>query len=351
VISTVAGTAGVASNRDGTNTFALLNFPTGIAADSAGRLYVADRNNHTIRELTPDGTNWIVATIAGTGSAGFKDGTNTVARFYHPNGIGVGTNGCLFVADADNNLIRLMNKVGTNWITQTIAGRTNVFYDTNKPPLYGPSGVVQAGSGTVYFLDQIRSSVRKLTLSGADWIVGDVLVPVHSGYADGTNNDAMITGPGGLAVDSGENIYLADSWNNAIRKAVQSGTNWVFQTIGGKTNYAFADGIGAAARFNYPNGVAVDMRGNVYVADASNNAVRRGTPLPVARASAMASGMLFASWDVAVGQVLQVQFATNLASPSWINMGGPVTMTNSTLTITEMTSDSAQRYYRVLVMP
>jgi sugar lactone lactonase YvrE len=350
VVSTIAGVAGTAGNRDGTNTFALLNFPTGIATDTAGRLYVADRNNHTIRQLTPDGTNWIVTTIGGTGFAGFKDGTNTVARFNHPNGIGVSTNGGVFVADADNNLIRWMSKAGTNWITQTIAGRTNVFTDTNKPSLNGPSGAAPAPSGKIYFVDQITSSLRRLTPSGADWTVGDILV-FHSGYADGTNNDARILRPGGLAVDAGENIYLADSWNNAIRKVIQMGTNWVFQTIGGTTNYALSDGVGPTAQFNYPNGVAVDGRGNVYVADAINNAIRLGIPMPVARAWTMTNGRLSMSWDVVVGQVLQIQYATNLAVPTWRSMSGPTTATNSTFTVSDSASDDPQRYYRVVVTP
>ena len=173
------------------------------------------------------------------------------------------------------------------------------------------------------------------------------------GTADGTNSAARFFYPGGLAVDSSGNIYVADMDNNAVRKVSPSGTNWVVSTIGGicAGSRGLTGGIGSAARFNGPNGVALDSRGNVYVADQFNHAIRRGIPLPVAQTPTLTNDTLTLNWGVAVGQILQVQYTTDLGQPNWTNLGDQLVCTNCTMTAPDSVTGGAQRFYRVLVMP
>jgi len=100
----------------------------------------------------------------------------------------------------------------------------------------------------------------------------------------------------------------------------------------GTNNTGLTDGIGSAARFNYPNGVALDSRGNVYVAELNNNTIRRGIPLPVAQTAALTNEMLMLTWNVAAGQVLQPQYSADLDQPNWVNWGGQLVATNGRLT-------------------
>jgi hypothetical protein len=142
--------------------------PYGIAVDANNNVYVADTGNHTIRKITPSGTNWITTTIAGlAGNLGSADGMNSAAQFNTPYGVAVDANNNVYVADTGNNAIRKITLAGTNWITTTIGG-----------------------------------------LAGS------------SGSADGMNSDARFDGPYGVAADANNNVYVADTYNFTIRKGV-----------------------------------------------------------------------------------------------------------------------------------
>jgi hypothetical protein len=194
--------------------------PSGITVDGSGNLYVADEVNNSIRKITPSGTNWIVTTIAG-GSRGNSDGTNNAAQFSGPSSVAVDTSGRIFVADQFNNTIRLITPIGTNWVVSTIAGQA------------------------------------------------------ISGRADGTGLNAQFNSPVGVAVDTNDNVYVADLFNSAIRRMTLVGTNWMVTTIGGGSSGS-ANGTGTNARFNLPFGVSADVFGDVFVADSQNNAIRLG---------------------------------------------------------------------------
>jgi streptogramin lyase len=289
VTSTIAGLAGHPGIADGTNSTAQFRLPLGIAVDGSGNLYVADDYNHTIRKITPVGTNWVVSTIAGLAGnpPGSADGTNSDARFYYPYGVAVDTNGNIYVTDFDNNTIRKVTPVGTNWVTTTIAGMvTNIGSadGTNSDARFNyPTGIASDSVGNLYVTDMDNHTIRKIAPVGTNWVTSTIAgLANHWGTVDGTNSNARFCYPNGVAVDMNGNLYVADRFNNTIRKITPVGTNWMVSTIGGLAgNTNSTDGINSVARFNQPYGVAVDIGGNVYVADTFNNTIRLGVPLGI----------------------------------------------------------------------
>jgi sugar lactone lactonase YvrE len=215
VYGTVSTVAGSAEGyQNNTGTAALFNRPTSLATDAAGNIYVADSYNSVIRKITPEG---VTTTFAGTGTFGYTDGPAASAQFYVPSGLVVDATGNIFVADLGNNIIRKIT----------------------------PDGVVStfAGNGS-------------------------------SGSADGTANAATFSGPAGIALGTNGNFYVTDSNNNLIRQVTPAG---VVTTVAGNHVGSYINGIGTAASFNKPTGIAFDAAGNMYVAEAANNAIRKIT--------------------------------------------------------------------------
>jgi len=285
VVTTLAGLAGSLGSVNGTNSAARFNYLGGVGVDSAGNLYVADTANHTIREVTPVGTNWVVTTLAGlAGSPGGADGTNSAARFRYPGTVTVDTNGNLFVADCYNYTIRKMTPVGTNWVVTTLAGLAGSAGSTdgtNSAARFNyPWGLALDSAGNIYLGDANNSTVRKVTPVGTNWVVTTLAgLAGQFGSVDGTSSDARVYCVGGGAVDSAGNVYVVDYTNSTVRKVTSVGTNWVVTTLAGLAGSpGSADGTGSAARFNGPNGVVMDSSGNLYVPDQINNNIREGFP-------------------------------------------------------------------------
>ena len=263
VVTTFAG-SGVAGFADGTGAAAQFNYPAGVAVDSSGTVYVADGGNHRIRKISPVG---VVTTLAGSGVAGFADGTGAAAQFNYSQDVAVDSSGAVYIADYGNNSIRKITPAG---VVTTFAGSTIGFADgTGSAAQFNrPQGVAVDSSGTVYVGDTGNNRVRKITPAG---VVTNFAGSGTVGSADGTGGAAQFYRPEGVAVDSSGTVYVVDAANHRIRKITPAG---VVTTLAGSTA-GFADGTGAAAQFSWPNGVAVDSSGTVYVGDDSNNRIRK----------------------------------------------------------------------------
>jgi Ice-binding-like/Putative Ig domain/Dockerin type I domain/NHL repeat len=269
--TTFAGPVGGRGSIDGTGSVARFSYPRGVATDSAGNVYVADSANAAIRKITPAGA---VTTLAGlAGVRGSADGTGSAARFTGPNGVATDSVGNVYVADYD--LIRKITPAG---VTTTLAGGTLGGGDGtgSAAGFYDPEGMATDSAGNVYVASGYSHTVRKVTPAG---VVTTLAGSGSPGSADGTGTAATFNRPAGVATDSGGNVYVADSLNYTIRKITPAG---VVTTLAGSANVAgSADGTGSAAHFYLPSGVATDSGGNIYVADTYNDTIRKITPAGV----------------------------------------------------------------------
>ena len=267
--------AGGSGFVDGVGSGARFSYPNSVAVDASGIVYVADTGNNTIRKLVYSGTTCTVTTLAGTpGVTGTADGIKGAAQFNNPSGIAVDAAGNLYVADTGNFTIRKIN-ISSGQVT-TLAGSPGQTGVGDGPGgLFGsPIGIAVDASGTVYVADSCNHTIRMITAGGVVSTVAGS--PSTRGYADGTGSAASFDTPGGLAVDGSGNLFVADTLNNTIRKVTSGGVVTTF--AGSPGVYGAFDGTGTGATFNLPGSVAVDGAGNVYVADTFNNALRKITP-------------------------------------------------------------------------
>jgi len=266
----LAGDTGSNGNVDGTGAAARFYGASGVAVDSAGNVYVADRNNHTIRKVTPTG---VVTTLAG-GPYGSADGTGTAAQFTYPSGVAVDSAGNIYVADSANHTIRKVTAAGVVTTLAGAAGMPGSADGTGAAARFNvPSGVAVDSAGNVYVADSFNHTIRKFTATGV--VTTSAGTAGMVGSTDAAGAAARFNVPSGVAVDSAANVYVADRDNQTIRKVTATGA--VTTLAGTPDMRGSANGTGAAARFNSPTGVAVDSAGNVYVADLFNHTIRKVT--------------------------------------------------------------------------
>jgi sugar lactone lactonase YvrE len=258
---------------DGTGAGARFAEPGGIAADSAGNLYVADGQNHTIRKITSQG---VVTTLAGlAGERGALDGPGALARFNDPSAVAVDPAGNIYVADTGNMTIRKITPAGVVTTLAGLAGTIGATNGTSAGSRFNvPQGIALDGAGNCYVGDTGNSTIRKITPAGVvSTLAGSA---GQSGSADGAGSTARFNGPTGLAVDGAGTVYVADLINATIRKITPAGMVTTLAGVAG--SLGFADGMGASARFSWPNGLAFDGAGNLYVADSHNGLIRKVAP-------------------------------------------------------------------------
>jgi uncharacterized protein (TIGR03437 family) len=393
-ISTIAGNGSRGYSGDsGPAPAAQLNQPAAVALDSKGNLYIADSANHCVRMVS--GGN--ITTVAGNGTSGYTGdgGAATKAELNNPAAVAVDSSGNVYIADTGNNVIRKVS--GGN--ISTFAGNVG---NSGNPPGYGgdggpannlgvlfsaPAAVTLDSAGNLYIADSGNGLIREVTGGNINSVAGSgstatklthpigiafdsagnlyiadpgnrrvyqfsngTLTTIAGNGAltfagdNGPATSAALNDPTGVAVDAVGNVYIADKFNSRIRKVSPAGT---ITTVAGngRLNYTGDGGSATQAALNFPNGVATDAAGNVYIADTTNNVIRMlqpvaptitsgvtnaasGATMISAGALATVMGTNFASAPVTAKPPLQ----TSLANVS-VSVNGqlaPVVFVNST---------------------
>ena len=268
-VTTLAGTAETSGSKDGTGTAALFNSPYGITTDGTN-LYVADSASSTIRKIGI--ATGGVATLAGTAAKnGSTDGAGTAALFYFPFGVTTdGTN--LYITDRNNHTLRMLN-IATGAVT-TLAGTAGTSGTTDgtgtAARFNSPYGITTDGTN-LYVADTFNHVIRKVAIASGvvTTLAGNAGT---SGSTDGIGTAALFNDPHGIATD-GTSLFVADSGNNTIRK-IDIVTKAVTTLSGTAGKSGSTDGIGVTALFSAPYGVTIDGA-YLYVTDLKNNTIRK----------------------------------------------------------------------------
>jgi len=275
LITTVAGNGQETFAGDGgAATNASLNYPIGMTLDALGNLYIPDSSNNCVRKVD---TNGFITTVAGKSAAGFSGdgGAATNAGLNFPESLAFDAAGNYYVADTGNNRIR---KVATNGLITTVAGNGNYGYSgdggkATNASFYEPTGVTFDFSGNLYIADWLNNRIRKVATNG---LISTVTGNGTGAYAGdgGVATRASLDEPTRMSLDAAGNLYFADSGNQCVRKV---STNGIITTVAGKSTHGFSGDGGAAtnACLEWPAGVALDAAHNLYIADNFNNRIRR----------------------------------------------------------------------------
>lgn len=306
IITTVAGTGTAGYSGDGGSaTSAKLNYPSGIAVDSSGNIYIADSTNSVVRKITA--STGIITTVAGNGAIAYSGdgGAATSAELDEPLSVAVDTAGNIYIATFDNRIRKVTKSTG---IITTVVGNGTAGYSgdggaAKSAEISYPSGIAIDSSGNIYIADCGNNRIRKVTASTG--IISTVAGNGTGAYSGdgGAATSAELAAPGSVAIDSSGNIYIADSNNQRIREVVVS--TGVISTIAGNGSVGYSGDGGSAtsANLNGPNGVAIGTSGIVYLADSGNNRIR-------AVNTALASVPVAPTFSPVAGKYLNAQSVT-----------------------------------------
>ncbi len=274
-IYTIAGTGTSAYGGDGgPASTANLKGPTGVAVDASGNIYISDGPDARIRKVNTSG---VISTFAGTGTTGFSGdgGAATAARFTNPGGLAFDTSGNLFVADRSNNRIRRITSAG---FIKTVAGSGGAGSAgdggaATTATINTPVNVTADRLGNIFIAEQTGNRIRKVNAAGTISTYAGTGTAGFSGDGSAATG-AMISSPYGLAVDAGNNLYVGDMNNNRIRKVTSGGTISTYAGTG-SAGFGGDGGAATAALLNAPAGVVVDNGGNLYIVDKANGRIRK----------------------------------------------------------------------------
>ncbi len=279
IINTLCGSNSPTYNGDHVKASAANLDPIGVTIDTNGNLYITDQSNNRIRmiNLTTD----TIYTVAGTGTASYggDGGPATAAMLNEPGGI-LADSGKIFFID-DNNM--RLREIKPNDTIVNYAGCGTGGYSGNMTPSFGssiryPNQLVLDSNGNLYFADQINNAVREIKKYGAT-LQNDTIITIAGNGTKGYSGDnnpataAMLNAPSSVAADRFGNIYIADVGNNVVRK-VHNDTITTYAGTG-VAGYSGDNGLATAAQLHGPYAVAVDLAGNVYVADNINYRIRK----------------------------------------------------------------------------
>ncbi|MES2545311.1 MAG: T9SS type A sorting domain-containing protein [Bacteroidota bacterium] len=264
-VTTFAG-SGISGSDDGIGTAASFNYPSAGVFDSQNNLFVSDQSNHIIRKITPDGT---VTTFAGTGNIGSDDGIGTAASFYFPDGMAIDSNDNLYVADFGNNKVRKIMPDGTVFTFAGTGMQGSADGTVNTAQFNGLTGVCVDSLGNVFIADYYNNKIRKIDTMGN---VSTFAGTGTAGSTDGNGSMASFYYPTIVSVDNDNNLFVTDKENNKIRKITNDG---IVTTFAGDGTIGAADGDVATAQFNSPTGIAIDDMNTVFISDYGNNKIRK----------------------------------------------------------------------------
>ncbi|QNH63680.1 NHL repeat-containing protein [Hymenobacter sediminicola] len=272
VVTTLAGSGPTGTQNggyaDGLATTARFSSPAAVAVDAQGTVYVADFGNARIRKISTAG---VVSTLAGSGVRGGADGPAAVAQFDLPTGLAVDAQGTVYVADGGNYRIR---KITTSGVVSTLAGSGVAGYADGTgaaAQFQYVTGLALDGQGNVFVADLQNHRIRKVSPAG---VVTTVAGSGTKGYTDGPAAAARFNAPAGVAVDAEGTIYVTDGENNRIRKISAGGE---VSTIAGTGELGFTNGSGSTAQFILPYGIASDAQGTLYLTQQVGSYIRKAT--------------------------------------------------------------------------
>jgi uncharacterized protein (TIGR03437 family) len=307
VASTIAGNGSAGYGGDGgAGPSAQLNAPEGVAVDAAGNVYFADSANNRVRKVSAAG---VVSTFAGSGAAGSTGdgGLATAAQLNAPFGLALDAAGNLYITEFSGDRVRKVS-AATGAIS-TVAGNGVAGYAGDgsqavNAQLNGPKAVVLDAAGDLYIADAINNVVRLVTSAG---VISTAVGTGASGFGGdlGLAAAAQLTNPTGLALDSAGSLYITDG-STRVRKVYADG---IIATIAGNGSRGFSGdgGLATSAEFSGPSGIAVNSAGNLYVTDSGNNAIRLLTPLSVTMSiGAVTNGASSLPGPVSPGEVLTI---------------------------------------------
>ena len=275
IITTIAGTGTEGYSGDnGPATNAMLRRPSDVAVDDSGNIYISDGNN-TIRKINNSG---IIRTIAGTGAQGYSgdNGPATNAKLFDPIGVILKSDGDLIFSDNGNNCVRKISKSG---IITTVAGTGASGYNGDEiqatNATFSYTGYIALSvSGEIYVGDYGNSRVRKIDAAGIVTTVAGNGMAGNSGDG-GLATSAKLRSPSGVIFDQLGNMYISDRLEGVIRKVTTDG---IITTVAGNDTIGFSGDGGPATSAKFNNDLycsAIDLAGNLYIADPNNNRIRR----------------------------------------------------------------------------